>query len=441
MLCQVKPISQPKVPNSETLIVVVVAVALVLLAVAAKAIFRETVHPAVAFAAIWATLLALGIAALQLEFHRIEPVAAGVFLVGALLFAFGAVLGERLAIDGPAVTRNATSPIDRLNFPVIAAGAVILNIAMLPQWWAEVTRITDANDLLTIGFRMRWLTVLEVDGHGSLVGNWMVLGLIVTPILALGVFRGHLPAWVLLLACGPWVFANLISSGRAGVVQTVVAIAYLRAMEHKPIDVRSIFAVIAVFAVVFGGGVLLVQKSGATADSDTADLGLSVITNLLEYVAQGPILFSRWLAGMADITPTWDALLIPCKLLQAAGLCVAGGQHQEFSEFGEGFRVGNVYTVYFSILPKYGWIGLVYMLIIYGAWATFHHRRHAQRGHLFHTLLAAQLFSAVLLSGFADTFAPSLNFMAKTVITCALLERFFTLRSFPSTNSAVPITR
>ena len=425
--------------DSETLLVVATAIALALIAISYRIAFRERVHHAVAFATVWAILLALSVAALPLQFYRIEPAATGVFLVGALLFGLGAILGERLAAQSPSALRSAPSPIDSLRYPTIAACAVVLNLALVPMWWNDVIRITGADDLLTIGFRMRWLTVLGEDGHGSLIGNWLVLGLIVTPILALGVFRARLPGWVLVPACGPWIFANLVSNGRAGLVQTLVAIAYLRAMEDKPINFRSLLPVVAVFTAVFGGGVLLVEKSGATADSGTADVVMSVVSNLLEYVAQGPILFSRWFAGMTDITPTWDALVIPCKLLQAAGLCVSGEQHQEFSEFGQGLKFGNVYTVYFSVLPKYGWIGLVYILIIYGAWATFHHRRHAQRGNLFHSLLAAQLFAAVLLSGFADTFAPSLNFMAKTVVACALLQRFFIVRGPSPTTSAVPM--
>jgi hypothetical protein len=412
--------------DSHTALIFIVALGLAALAAAGASVLRERVHPAVAYPALWATLLLLSLAALPLDFFRIEPAAVAVFVGGALLFVLGAGLGEQIAGQRRVLP---VSPIDRLDFRVIAACAAVLNLVMLPVWWGEVTSISGANDLLTASFRMRWIQVLGLDRHGFVVGNWLVLGLIVAPILALGAFRQRLPGWWALLVCAPWVFCNLVSNGRAGTVQLIVCVLYLRATESRPLDWRTVLGGAALFLLVFGGGVLLVAKGDAAEATSALELLRAVVINLIEYVVQGPILFSRWFAGLTDVVSTWDALVFPCTLLQGVGLCTVGELHQEFAAYGTEFsQIGNVYTVYFASLPKYGWIGFAVLIAAYGAWATFHHRRHRQHGHLFHSLFAGQLFASTLLSGFSDTFAPSLNFLLKTALVCAVLQAYFIRR-------------
>ena len=397
--------------------------ALGLLAWVARAGVRQTLHPAVVFPLHWGVMLLLIFAAAPLGFYQVSPLAAGLFVLGALVFVVGGLLGNQMGLMWHQPARD--DPWRYLNYRWLVGACALLHMVMLPLLWQELSAIADGStDLLTIGFQVRYKTVLGEAAIGPLVGNYLVLGFIIAPILAVGAFRGQISGWVALAISAPWVMANLVTNGRAGLVQLIVVLAYLRATEPKPLNLRAVLIGLAGFLAIFGGGVVLVAKGNTNAEDPPGEIALAVITNLADYALQGPILFSRYLGGEARVESSWDALVFPCTMLQYAGLCKPGVLHQEFADFGRLDQIGNVYSLYFAVLPKYGLLGVVIIVGLYGAWSAFAHRRHLQGGSLGHTVVAAYLFSAVPLSIFSDYFAPSLNFLIKTAIACVLLQRY-----------------
>ncbi len=408
--------------DPEILVTILLGVTLMMLSAAASAALRERFHPAVVFPAHWGLMLLAIAAAAPLGFYGVHPWTAIVFLLGGLVFVAGGIAGDRIARSTG--DRRDQDPWDLLPYWKLALVGGLLHVPMVPLWWQEMVAISgDASDLVTLAFRVRWKTVSGEESVGPLVGNYLVLGLILTPILAMGVFRGRLPAWLFIASAAPWLMTNLITNGRASLVQLILAVAYLRICEPRRLRPGTWLAGLGAFLLVFGGGVILVAKGNASIEDAAGEIALAILTNLSEYALQGPVLFSRYFMGETDVVSTWDALVFPCSVLERLGMCTVGELHQEFSEFGRNDQFGNVYTVYFSVLPKYGPIGFVLIIGAYGAWAAWHHRRHRQHAALFHSLLAAYLFSAVVLSIFSDRFAPSLNFLIKTVIVCALVQQ------------------
>lgn len=414
-------------PESSTLVTGLIAVLLMLLGTLARAALRERLHPAVVYPVQWGGVLLLIIAAAPLGFYSVTPAAAAVFFAGAAIFIAGSILGDRVAKGTSGAPL--TDPWDRLNYRQLFVFCIVLHAMMLPVWWQEMVTIAgESSDLVVIGFRVRWKTVTGEANVSSLVGNYLVLGFIMVPVLAMGAFRGRASVWMALAVGAPWLAANLFANGRASLVQLILALAYLRATEKEPISARAVAAGLLIFFAIFGGGVILAAKGDTSIEDGASLVVMGVISNLSDYLLQGPVLFSRYLNGETGVTSSWDALSFPCSLLQMAGLCTLGELHQEFAEFGRFDQFGNVYTVYFSVLPKYGPIGFVLIIAAYGAWTAWHHRRHRQGGSVVHSLLAAYLFSAVPLSIFSDLFAPNLNMLIKTAIIAALLQRFVSKR-------------
>lgn len=411
-------------PDISNVVVVLLACCLFLLGWITRAGVGQMLDPAVVFPLHWGVIILLIVGAAPLGFYAIQPLAAGLFAFGALMFVLGSFLGNWFGLHWHSATR--TDPWQHLSYKWLVRLCVAIHIVMLPIWWREISTIAgESSDLLIIGFRIRYMTVLGEATISSLVGNYLVLGFIMVPVLAVGAFRGLTRGWAAFAISAPWMAANLITNGRASLVQLVLALAYIRATERKPVDLRAALGGLAIFFAIFGGGVLLVAKGNTSAEDSIGDIALGVVTNLADYLLQGPILFSRYLSGDASVVSTWDALVFPCSMLQHAGLCRVGELHQEFADFGRLDQFGNVYSVYFSVLPKYGLLGVVLIIGTYGVWTAFHHRRHLQGASIGHTLVAAYLFSAIPLSIFSDLFAPSLNFLIKTAIVCALLQRFF----------------
>lgn len=422
-------------PDAPTLVVLLLAATLLAVAAAARLLLqREWVHPGVVFPLHWGVMLMLVVAAAGLGFYPVAPQAAALFVFGALCFVGGALCGDgaaRLSARSRAGSGADADPIQRIAFRRIAWASVLLHAVMIVPWWTETLAVADgATDLLQVGFQVRYRTVFGDAAYGSFVGNYLVLGLIIVPVLVIGAIRGRVSAWLVTAAALPWVGTNLISNGRSGLVTLTLGLVYLRLTAAKPLNLRAVLTGFLLFLLVFGGGVLLVAKGNASVDDSLGDIGLAVVTNLSDYLLQGPVLFSRYFTNEVHVQSTWDPFVFGCSLLQHAGLCKMGELHQDFIEFADG-RIGNVYTVFFSVYPTYGWIGVLAIVGGYGAWASFHHRRHRQGGSLGHTLWAAYLFAAVPLSTFFDGFGPTLNFLIKAAIVCALIQRFVVERRGP----------
>jgi oligosaccharide repeat unit polymerase len=409
--------------DSSTLVTGLIGLSLFMLAWFAQRALKERWHPAVFFPAIWGVILWLVIAAASLGFFGVQPQTALLFLFGALVFVLGAVVGNRLALatTGP----PAADPWDRLNYRPIAWGCLLLHMVMLPVTWFEMVRIAEGvGDLISIAFNVRVKTVAGLDNYGPLVGNYLVLSFIIVPVLAMGAFRGHLSTRMAVAAGLPWLFIDLVASGRSALVGLTLVLAYLRATQAQPVNLRLLLLAAVLFMLMFGGGVILVSKGDTKLEDGFAAVVNGVLTNLADYALQGPVLFSRYLNGEIKVVSSWDPLVFPCQVLQAFGMCKAPEQHQEFAEFGRFDQFGNVYTIYFSVLPKYGPMGMVLLLLFYGAWTAWHHRRHQQHKSLAHSLIAANLFAAICISVFSDAFGPNLNFLIKTAIVAALLQKF-----------------
>ena len=414
-------------PDASSAVTCLLAIALLLLGPIARAALRERLHPAVVFPVHWGIVLILILAAGPLGLYSVQPLAAALFVFGAVVFIGGSKAGDHLALV--TTVGRSFNPWEHLNYRRLMALCAVLHLIMLPMWWQEITTIAgETSDLLVIGFQVRYKTVLGEEAVGPLVGNYLVLGFVIVPILVVGAYRGFASGLAVFAIAAPWVMANLITNGRSALVQLIVALAYIIFTERKPVDARVILTGLGITFSIIGGGVLLVAKGNTSAEDPIGDIALAVLTNISDYLLQGPILFSRYFTDEIRITPTWDALVFPCTLLQYAGLCKVGAQHQDFSDFGQFDQIGNIYSVYFSIFPKYGLLGVVLILGGYGAWAAFHHRRHKSGQSIVHTLIAAYLFAAIPLSIFADYFAPNLNFLIKTAIIAALLQRFVSKR-------------
>lgn len=403
----------------------IVGLILLLAALVLWRILRDGLHPAVVMPSVWGVTLVLVQIAQPFGFFPVAPASLLLFLSGLLIFSAGACLGSRLAAEiGPR-----TAPLaERLqvNYRALAICALLIHVVMLPLWLSEIQAIAgDTDDILVIAYQLRIKSVYDEVTTGSLVGNYLVLGMIVIPVLAVGVLSKRLHGGWALLVGAPWVVTNLLTNGRSTLVQLVLALIYFRLMLGPRITLKTAMTLAGMFLLVFGGGAVLVGKGGIDESVSVGEVAELIMLNFFDYALQGPILFSAYFENPTLVTPSWDPFRVPCLALERFGLCEPGPLHQDFLFFGTGDRIGNVYSIFFSTYPKYGLLGTALILCFCGAWAAFHHQRFRQDGRLYHAVLAGFLFGAVVLSIFLDSFLPLLNFVIKTWLVCVLIPRIF----------------
>ncbi|MBB5204472.1 oligosaccharide repeat unit polymerase [Inhella inkyongensis] len=413
-----------------------VGLGIFLIALLTWRVTRSVLHPGVSFPAVWAFTLILIEVAQPFGYFPVHLPALVLFLTGSLFFSVGAWLGGRVArCEQPFPLTN---PLP-ISLNLVVAFSWLLHALILPLWWQEVYAITEgAEDMFAFAYQLRIKSVYDAVTVGSLVGNYLVVGLILTPVLAIGVLRKQISFKTVALVCLPWVVTNLLTNGRAALVQLTLVLLYLRLLHNPGLPVLAIVKLLLLLTLLFGAGAVLVGKGGIASSSDLGDIPELIMLNLFDYALQGPILFSAYFENPHLINPTWDPFRVICSALQSPSWCEVGQLHQDFLYFGVGDRVGNVYSIFFSLFPSYGLAGTLGLLSAYGAWSAFHHRRATQGRSLFHILAAAHLFSAAVLSIFLDGFLAQLNFFVKVAFVCWLLPRVFvpTSRGTPAGQQA-----
>ncbi|WP_422012291.1 O-antigen polymerase [Roseateles sp.] len=385
---------------------------------------HDALHPAAWMPLTWGVVL-VGIGSADgLGYLQADIAACATFAAGITCFIAGAIFSTRVTDNFSYFTSS------EINYKRLTIAVLLLHAVMLPLWWQEINQIAgETEDLAALAFQLRVLSVSQGETVGPLVGNYLVLGFIVSPLLALGTARGRLPLILYLTPTLIWIGTNLLTNGRSALVQLIIALVYIRLRYGKKLNSSTLIGIVILFITIFSAGAILVSKGDVSEDSEADEIASAVTTNLLDYTLQGPILFSRYMDAPERLNPSWDALVFPCTLASKLDLCKAGPLHQEFLEFTHDGRIGNVYTVFFSIFPKYGWAGLILLMALYGAWATFHHKKAQNPRSLIHILLASYLFSAIVLSIFSDLFLPSLYFFIKTCLVCLFIQHAFPAKS------------
>jgi hypothetical protein len=368
---------------------------------------RRLTNPAVLFPLGWGIIFLLIVLAQPLGYIPVDASAAPTFLIGTACFCVGSYATGRQQLPG-------TLP--PLEVKPLVWLCIALHLVLLPIWWRDVASIvTDPSNLLLLAFALRYATTKEGESLGSLSGNYLVVGLILIPILMMAALNKQLRGRTVMLVSLPWITTNFLTNGRAGLTQLFLGLLFLYSHLGR-IKLRTVAIAFTVFLVVFGAGAVLVKKTDADISDEQAatsqsDIVNGVVTNLLDYTIQGPILYSRVDAQKASAAPDWDALFWAKD---------KHWEHADFNAFNWSGADGNVYTIYFAQVPIYGLAGMALFMLVYGL-AAGYVWRNAWRSYA-HALGAAYLFGATVLSIFTDAFAPSMNYLVKMTLLAALLQ-------------------
>lgn len=397
---------------------------LLLLAYILAVNFKDRLHPAPTMLATWGMIVLSIAMAHPLGYYQIETLPLLLYFCGVGAFVVGATIANHAVYcSGRIKYKDKTNAI---NIERLTLFCLFAHMVMLPLWWEEIIAMVGGQtDLISLSFTLRYLTASEGEKLSSLVGNYLVIGFVIVPILIKSAMELNIRWSTALFVSAPWFVTNIITNGRGALVQLMLAILYLYILQNRVMKFKSFLIIGALIASVMTIGALLVGKNNATIEGSIGQLLFSSAENILDYTLQGPILFSSYFDNNNLIKPTWDAMAFPCGLLQYFDVCTVGPLHQDYLPFNSDGRVGNVYSIFLSIYPKYGLAGLMLFLMLYGAWAGFHHHRARTTNSLTHSLMAAYLYSAIILSIFSDLFAPSLNFFIKMIMLSMVIQLIF----------------
>ncbi|MBS0344088.1 MAG: oligosaccharide repeat unit polymerase [Proteobacteria bacterium] len=380
---------------------------------------RRKMHPAVVFPLVWGVAMLLIGAGQLFGYFDLSAKALLVFCLGVVSFVVGAMLE-------PNRKGGISTEVGVLNLNVrrFAQAIALLHLVMVPIAWQEIRGLTDgATDVFAAAYHLRASAINEEEQLGPIVSNYLVMGLILIPILFVGMLQKNIGKIEFSILAAPWLVLDLFANGRSASVVLIFVLVYLYITMVGGISWRAVVLFVSIFVTILVTGNLLVSKIGATFDDSAGEILGQSLRSFFDYALQGPILFSLYLEHPSSISSSWDALSSFCYILEKAGLCKSESQHQDFMVFTADGAYGNVYSLFFSMVPKYGLMGVVLFPFLYGLWASFHSKREAQSP--IHLLAAALLFAAAVLSLFSDRFLPNLYFFLKFFLISTVVMRVF----------------
>lgn len=400
------------------LLSLIVGIFLLLTATVCYRLRRDGLHPAVTFSSVWGiTILCIGLAE-PFGYFQISPGALLLFISGIFFFIIGSLFGKNASMPEQHIL------LYQLDFKRIIWFCVVLHTVMLPFSWAEVTQITgDVDDIFAAAYHLRAAAVNNEEKIGVIVGNYLLSGLFFTPVLLIGWIQKQIRLSVFFILCLPWVLLNIFIGGRSGLVTLIFSSVYVYISLKKRIALKVIMVFGVLFITTLVAGNLLVSKIDARVEDGLWPILQQSTRSFFDYFLQGPILFSEYYNHQNLIKPTWDALVFPCQMLEKFNLCEVPQLHQDFMNFSDGAEPGNVYSIFLSIYPKYGWLGIILISYAYGYWASFHHSRRYKL--LSHVLIGSFLFSAAALSIFNDLFGYNVYFILKILIISSVASFAF----------------
>lgn len=400
-------------------------VVLLLAATLSRAYEKTVFAPATAMLLTWAVALVILSFLPLIGFDHLSAEAVRLYVLGAGWFALVSLFTSwMLQRHGEESDSRQYGVLERLNYPRLMVLWTASALFVYPM--AVVNIISYGLDIVEISYTIRRESVAgESILHPALDNAFLVIGVFAN-IALLGVVRKSLKPYAFLVLVAPFIVITLIVSGRSGLVSLMLGWMAIVAIFSKRLKLRYFLlpAAFLLFVVYFGG--VWVKKFDVEGQSLVGAVGV-LADHVFDYLYQGPVLFSRYLAGEINVAANWDFLNSACHILSKLDLCSPVRIHAEFAQYGDA-RVGNVYSMYFSILPNYGAFGLVVVFLVYSVFITFLFSEF-KKPTLFAVSTYPFMFSAIFLSVYKDSVGYSLYWLLKVFIVCSVLGFFLVDRS------------
>lgn len=391
--------------------------------------YEKTVFaPATAMFLTWGIALVVLAFLPLLGFYHLAVEAVLLYVMGTVWFAFIAILTSWvLARPARVSAYSPVGPADKLNFSHLLVLWILIAIISYPL--AIINILNYGSNMTEISYSIRRASVSGEDILNPLVSNLFVLIGVLANIFLFGVLNKKVKLLSFIILVVPFIIISLIVSGRSGLVSLILGWLVIFAVFSEKLKLRylAIPVLILLFVLFFGG--VWVKKFDVEYLS-FRDAFFVMVEHVFGYLYQGPVLFSRYFAGEINIATNWDFFNSACYVLSKLDMCQPLQLHSDFAHYGY-LRFGNVYSMYFSIIPHYGYIGLLVVFGVYAAFlsATYHKMKEKK---LFSLVVYPAMFSAVVLSVFKDGIGYSFYWMIKVLIICIFIRLFFYDRSCQS---------
>ncbi|QCC91558.1 oligosaccharide repeat unit polymerase [Enterobacter cloacae] len=405
------------------------SIILFIFAFISRSLVKDILSPAVVYPMVWAiALFFLSLITPLLGFYPINSWALLIFVGGALLFSIVSILCSTSFIFKQPLPFSLT--LKDINYKRILFIFYIGTILSSPFVIAAAMNYGD--NIVQIASRIRYE---RIHGDGDIapkaVQNWFTFSFFLIFILISGVVQRKVKIKNILLPLTVNLLLYLLLEGRSAIIMQIFAWMFLIIMITGGVKVSHLITIaISVLCFIILGSIFVAKVD--TSNITLTDQAIAYLRHILSYLYQGPILFSEYFDGKIDIRENWDAMNNFLHILNNLGITnVEISQHADFAMFGyDAEDYGNVYSIYFSIYPHYGYFGLFFFITLYSIISTIFFKL-SKLGGIFCLYVSGTLFASSLLSVFMDGYGYLIYFFMKSFVFFIFVKLTCTKKTFP----------
>ena len=395
-----------------------------LIGILASLFSKDKWHPSAVFPFTWAFGL-WGVSASELlGFYPIESESLLLFIAGGIVFSVVSIATSEILRRS-----NSTSVASGYFYRPINARKMVfffcvLHVAILPSIYFDLTSLSP--DLVQAAYIARQRSVEGDDVLGWAASNYLQVGTMLIPLFVVCYLKKWCSASSLLIISAPWSLLILLASGRSGLLQLLIGVLFIWVIVRGKLSAKLVIWVGGCFLLVLIGGAIATAKVALDSDESAGDFVYAFLEHFAGYAFQGPVLFARYFDGDISLEPLWSPFSSICHMLSFVGLCMPDPQHLAFNRYAPDLE-GNVYSMYFSLYPKFGILGVVAFLSMYSVISTYTYFK-AKSGNVYYMMLASFFMSSIVLSLFSDQISSSWWSLIKLTVLIALVFFLFTDR-------------
>ena len=395
-----------------------------LIGILASLFSKDKWHPSAVFPFTWAFGL-WGVSASELlGFYPIESEALLLFIAGGIVFSVASIATSEILRRS-----NSTSVASGYFYRPINARKMVfffcvLHVAILPSIYFDLTSLSP--DLVQAAYIARQRSVEGDDVLGWAASNYLQVGTMLIPLFVVCYLKKWCSASSLLIISAPWSLLILLASGRSGLLQLLIGVLFIWVIVRGKLSAKLVIWVGGCFLLVLIGGAIATAKVALDSDESAGDFVYAFLEHFAGYAFQGPVLFARYFDGDISLEPLWSPFSSICHMLSFVGLCMPDPQHLAFNRYAPDLE-GNVYSMYFSLYPKFGVLGVIAFLSMYSVISTYTYFK-AKAGNVYYMMLASFFMSSIVLSLFSDQISSSWWSLIKLTVLIALVFFLFTDR-------------
>jgi oligosaccharide repeat unit polymerase len=378
---------------------------------------RNLLFPPVIFTGVWLISL-VGVLFSGSIFYELYGTALLVYLVGAIAFSVGGVLGFWLM--------GGNSNHAQIRLPNIYSRraihrfldiVLIILVAGLPLYWREIS--SDASDVST-ELMLQTIRYNQVEASGSarsfsLINNLGGLA----QLLALVMFyeadgsRGR--RWRAIVAVVLAMVYGGMTGTKGNAVILLLTLYFISAIKGRRLRVLPLLGTIGVaVGVFFAIGVVVVNlvfESYASAGA----MFSAIAEQILTYWLGGIVAFQRIAENPNAIESTQPIYHFFLETARSLGMSVeVQSIHADFTMVGPSID-SNIYTIYFTYFKDLGWFGTAIIMLVLGGGLTFLYKR-AMQGKTIASFFYAMALVGLVMSFNAEHFFLGLNGYIKALI-------------------------